>query len=318
MAEIKITLAGIHGEELKVNELLSFELSRSIDAPCDGLRITYLCGEEPFEISEVTVHIGGEKVFYGICDRQKMTSNEKGFEVFVYARSSAAVLLDNEAVPITYNAPCTDILFHNEAKRFGFKNKLPDFYCGEEYAVTKGISCYGAINNFVQFMCNKNIAVSPEGELFLPDGKGKIALDNEKIISEERCINRALPFCKIDFKLKNDSTYARHRESEFLKEQKIIRSRKVNISSLPEWQRSGALSSMLTSSVSEYSLAKITIDGCRNFSLYDLAVYNKSEFGTLDGFSLSKITITQNSFGKQTELTFSKEFDLKEVTYVAE
>ena len=318
MAEIKITLSGVDGEELEVSELLSFELSRSIDAPCDGLRITYLCSEKPFEICAVTVHLDGEKAFCGICDMQRFTAEKKGFRVFAFARSSAALLLDNEAVPMTYYSPCADILFYNEAKRFGFKSKLPELYCSEEYAVTKGTSCYGAINNFVRMLTSKSVSVSADGELFIPDGKGVIELDGERITREERRINRAQPLGKIDYKLSGDSSYTRHYESELLKERKIVRSRKVNISSLPLWQRDYALKNLLKSGAADYVLTKITLDGCKNFALYDRAVYRSSALGGLDGYFLSEITITQDKTGEKTQLTFAKEFDLKEVTYVAE
>ncbi|MBR3148971.1 MAG: hypothetical protein IKF64_02285 [Eubacterium sp.] len=318
MAEISARLCGISGEEQIVHDLLSFELDRDIDAPCDGLRITFLCAEAPFETDSITVFIDGEKVFFGYCDMQRVTAHKNGFEVFIYARSSASLLIDNEAKAITYNSPCVEMLYFNEAKRFGFKNELPNLYCNKEYAVSKGVSCYAAINSFLQTLASKRVYVNAENELYIPDGRGEIALDGEKIIRQSLCINRAKPIEKIDYKIDGDASYIRHYESEFARERKICRSRKVNIASIPPWQREYTLGKMMKSSFSDYCKAEITIEGIRSYKLYDSLKLRSFPFGSTDGFRLCKITLTQNENGAETALVFAKDFDLKEVTYVAE
>ena len=318
MAGIEFVFNGLSGNTLSVSEPISFELKRNIDAACDGLSVRFLCEDTPFEFDTVTMYSDGDKVFFGICDTQHYNANEKGCSVFVYARSSAAILVDNEALPITYNSPSASTLFHSEAERFGFTNGLPEVYTNHRYTVGKGTSCYGAINNLVKTICGKSVLVNPDNTIYVPSGKGKISLGRKMIISEAKHINRAAPYAEIDYKVIGDEAYIRHCKSRFIEGAGIMRKRKVSVSSLPQWQRDFVLSHTLKKAAEDYHTAKFTIDGAHFFELYDLLEYKNSRLGDYDGYRLHKLSVTQNEKGVFTKLLFKKEFDLKEINYVAE
>ena len=318
MAEISVTLQSVGSEVCRVNELLSFELVRELDAVCDGLSLSYIAAKEPFEIDRVTVFLGGEKVFYGYCDRQRYSKTKKGYEVQIYARSSAAVLLDNEAQPAEYNAPSVNTLFCKEVEKSGFKNKLPRLGTKYVYNVAKGTTCYGAVNDFVKTLTSKDVLINPENELYIPDGKGVINLDDESIISETRCINRARPVTCIDYKSEDDSAYIRHYKSRYFEDKGIKRSRKTDVSSLPLWQRENALKNRLLIRTKGYYEVQFVLDGLRCCTLYDRAVCRESRIDEEDNLRLSRFVMKLDENGERTRLVFRKEIDLKEVNYVAE
>ncbi len=318
MAEITAVLHGIDGKTLNIDKPLKMELASDMDAACDGLRLYFLQNGITPETDRVTVFIDKNKVFDGVCDRQEYQRTNDGVLTFIYARSGAAVLVDNEANPATYIKPSTQVLFHEEAKKYSFKNMLPDLASAHEYSVEKGTSCYGAINQFVKTSTGLPVRVTCNGELRIPAAGEIINLESETIISEKHCINRSAPITQIDYKISNDSPYIRHFKSRTLEKNGISRARKINIASLPEWQREYTLYDRLKKAAGEYYSAEFVIDGAHSFELYSKLVCKPSGITDCDGYRLWRSVISHGESGDITRLTFLKETDLKEVNYVAE
>jgi prophage tail gpP-like protein len=63
---------------------------------------------------------GDKKIFNGFVDRQVASVSGEEKSVFIYARSSAAVLVDNEALPSQYHRPSARQLWFHNAREFGF------------------------------------------------------------------------------------------------------------------------------------------------------------------------------------------------------
>ncbi|MBE6719348.1 MAG: hypothetical protein E7571_01670 [Ruminococcaceae bacterium] len=317
MAAIIINIEGKDGEKAVITEPLYFELCTDIDVPCDGLRLRFTSGEKPFEINRITVMLNGEKVFYGLCDRQEYSADEKGFNVFIYARSSAALLVDNEASPCAYCSPSVNVLYHAEAKTLGFKNRLPDLVCRHDYTVEKGTSCYASVNEFVKTLTGRNIRINCDNELVIPDGKNTVLLDGYTVLSESRRINRYKPITQIDYKINGDASFCRHIKSRTAESLNIQRRRKLNVSSLPMWQQEYALNERICDSLKGYTEVRIVLDGCNCFELYSEAVYRSSKLGSLDGYRLKKVTVIKNANGEKTALTFTKTTEAEAISYVA-
>ncbi len=318
MAEIKVYLGAADGVQQTAERLLSMELCSDAEAPCDALSLLFLCEASLFEVHTVRMELDGKTVFSGYCDRQRTQPAADGVQVFLYARSSAALLVDSAAEPMTYRAPTAQMLFHREAAPYGFTAALPALSSEYEYTVERGASRYGAINNFVQTLCRKPVRISPQNELFLPDGSGEILLDSFVVTAEARMVNRGGAVLQIDYKTEGDAGYLHHCKSRLLEKNGIVCSRKADISALPAWQRKSALTDMLYGAAQSYCEAQFAIDGCHCFSLFDRAVYRGARCGSMEGYRLSSFVMTKNAQGEATRLTFRKELDLKEITYVAE
>lgn len=318
MAELKFFIYDIDNNKTELDGITSFELSKDINAACDGLRLRFVRDDSLFEIYRIEVFFNHEKIFFGYCDTQRETSSEKGFEGFIYARSSAAILVDNEAKPFAYSSPSARSLFNHNAKEFGFIFNLPNLSCACDYRVCKGTSCYGAINDFIYAMSGKNIIVNSSNELTVLNGENTVILNDYFILSEKRSINRGEAISKIDYKRESSDRYIYHIKSRFLEENKINCSRKLNLSSLPQWQRQNRLKNKLESSSASYYETEIVLNGCHNFNLYDRVQYQSKYFGSIQNCYISSVCVSFTEKGAQTILTINKSIDLKEINYVDE
>lgn len=306
MAEMTFEILTLEGEKIRVNSPLSYEWSRDADAACDGIRLSFLTEKPLGEAVEITAYLNGEKVFFGFADYQ---SEEKS-RVFVYARSSACILVDNEAPQAAFNAPSAASLYGFYAKPFGFKSRLKRLFTEYEYTVSKGESCYGAINAFVSAICSKNVAVSPENELYVPDGKTAFYVDPKRIIGIKKAVSRSGAVSRIDYK--TDGEYNRHRLSKTLEEKGIIRTRRLNTSNVSAFQRSGVLGRIIRNSARDYYTATLVLDGAEAPQLYSPAVLEG-----LEGYLVTAFRVMLGKNGEKTELTLAKPLDLKEKDYVA-
>ena len=101
------------------------------------------------ELAFLKVFRGDTLIFEGVVDEQITTYSERVYTQVV-ARSYAALLLDNEAVPQSFVSPDFEVIFKRYLEPLGFEG-----YEGEniklkgEFKVTKGMSCYKVLENFL-------------------------------------------------------------------------------------------------------------------------------------------------------------------------
>ena len=318
MAEMTFCLYDLEENEIRGAEIASYEWSREEKAPCDSLMLRFFYDSILPEINRVEAFIGTKKVFGGFCDTQRESVTAEGNSAFIYARSSAALLVDNEAVPTTYTNPSAHTLFLLNAGKLGFTCLLPQYSCKGDYIVKKGSSVYGAVNGFVSAFSGRNVAVNPQNALYLPEGGGLLTLEDSAVISEKRVINRGAVLSAIDFKAEGDSGYYHHRMSRCFDEKKIVRSGKVNLSSLPDWQQSASLSGRLKAAAKAYQTIELTVAGSYSPELYDSIRYESRVDENINTYRISAFTVICDGNGERTVMTLEKQIDLKEVTYVAE
>mgnify|MGYP002852087471 CR=1 FL=1 len=316
MAEMRFELYGTDSQLYEIKELISYELVRDADAPCDGLRLSFYTDSSLGEIDRVFAYRGDKKVFFGYADTQREEYGENGYRAFIYARSAACLLVDNEAEPGEYNSPTARAMYLINAKPLGFKFSLTDYSARGSYLVQKGTSCYAAINDLVSFSAGRNITVTSDMKITLADGSGAFCIDRESVISERRVISRGDVISRLDCKLYDADGYRYHMQSRRFTDTGIKRSKKLNLSSFPEWQRSSTLKRMLKESARGYMLFKITVSGAGGGAIYDIAEYESDRFGRLEGYYISSICTSFDKNGEKTVYTLTKETELKEITYV--
>ena len=317
MAEIKIVLTDTEGLSLEVkNDIISFELSRDINAPCDGLQLSFLSARLLGEIKDVRVSFDEELIFNGYCDTQREEAMVEGYRVFIYARSSACLLVDNDAVSYTYQSPSARSLFIINAKGFGFKFLLEDCFCQGNYTVGKGVSCYGAINNLVSAIRKKNIIVTPENELIIPDGKGTVVIDRNSVLSEKRIINRGSAISRIDYKTAAGSEYSYHFKSRSIENAGIRRTKKLNLSALPDWQRSYVLENLATEAALDYNSMELVTDKLIPVQLYDRVKTDEGCFEGINDYRIKGVYYSMSNRGVRTILKLFRQKNLEEIIYV--
>ncbi len=315
MAEISFVLYDTEEKPYEAEEIVSYELMRDVTAPCDGLRLCFYSGAPLNEINRVRAFRKDALIFSGFVDAQREACDENGFRVFVYARSSACLLVDNEAQPGEYFSPTAKSMFLLNAQALGFKLAMPDCSAGGDYTVSKGVSCYGSINALVNSATGKSIIVTPTDEITLPSG-GAYKFAADTVISEKRCINRGGALSAIDFKRGDAEGYCCRTESLALSAKGIKRSKKLNLSALPEGQRAATLKRELAASARDYNAFQLAVCGAGGGELYDRAEYTSAVFGRLEDYYIASIHASFDKNGEKTVYTLWKENELREITYV--
>ncbi|WP_101697254.1 hypothetical protein [Clostridium minihomine] len=173
------------GMRILLGRPIAVRISQAVDAPADDLT-----GEFPWQklppLFRLHVEQNGKTIFYGIVDEQTEQFSEQGAVLRLTARSLAALLLDNQALPQTYYSPPFSTIFSRHTAPYGLTQyRVPD---GQkrigELTVTKGMSewqvlelfCRLAWNTVPMIGPNQVLTVTPENRqdtiLFSHSGQG--------------------------------------------------------------------------------------------------------------------------------------------------
>lgn len=299
-----------------IENVISFRLNMDMDAACDGLKLEFNTYAPVPELVSVRVYYNGELIFFGYVDTQQDYSRDDGTGCFIFARSLACVLTDNEATPCTYRAPNALALFDANARALGFSCELPMIATLQDYEVTKGTSCFGAINDFVEGITGKRIIVDHSRCIRLLQSDRRYVIYPYQIISEKRIINRGDAVARIDYKIGSEKGYDHHIKSNFFEKKGIVSSKKKNLASIPAWQRDYALLAEMKSNAQNYSNIEIVIDSDVDFRLGDVVDLYSEHFGEWKNMVVLSVSyILDNNF-QRTRLVLASDVDMGVVTYV--
>lgn len=148
--------------------LCSLRISESADIPADSLRIL-LYGVYEEEFLRIFVYDEEELVTVALVDEQIAKVGSESVTQLI-CRSTAAVLLDNEAKPGNFVNPSCELMFRAYASPYGFSDFYGDnkFLKGE-FSVAKGVSCYEALQSFSQAVFGKSLRVKGDEVYFEGD-----------------------------------------------------------------------------------------------------------------------------------------------------
>ncbi len=296
-----------------------YEITSEVGAACDGLRLSFYDENIFGEINRVEVYDDDELIFNGFCDVQKITANKEKFKYFIYARSSASLLVDNEAYPCQYSCPSATSLCFKNAQSFGFSCELPEIYSKNNYLVSKGTSCYGAINNFVFAVYGTNIYITPNNVIKAFEESENIKhLSNYNINSYSYTINRSEPISDIDYKINSSDNYVYHFKSEFVEKKGIKRKRLLNLSSIPAWQRETTVTKRINDSILDYYSAEVVIYGKCDLKLYDRVIFDLKDFTLDKEFIVYEIVKSKDKNGEKVTVVLKKKEKGELVNYVAQ
>ena len=125
--ELHFFLEQLDGQRRELVHPVSFSLVRSADTPADSLKAEFMVPDAQDweqEIARIELQADGRRLFRGICDRQIVGLDSAGCRLTVWARSDAAVLLDNEAIPQEYSCVTLDEMFAKHLAPYGFQSDL--------------------------------------------------------------------------------------------------------------------------------------------------------------------------------------------------
>jgi len=305
-------LKDVNAREYTVDSPASYELVSEVGAACSGLRLYFDTDDEIGEICRVHALENGKTVFCGFCDLQREEKSASGFVYFIYARSSACILADNEAQPFEYKKPSARQLFVCNAQAFGFSCDLPDIYIEQDYTVSKGTSCFGAVNHFVCAAAGAPVYVDEKNVMrIFTESRDVKRLADFAVISQSFVIDRGDVISRIDYKISSAQDYKYHCKSTLAEENGIVRSEIINLSGLPAWQRETAVKNRLREACRNYYSLRVQLAGACDFKLFDRVETDKGEF------LVYEIIRTKNKNGEKTTLVLKRKPKGELINYVA-
>lgn len=162
------------GTRLLLGRAVSASLTYEKEVPADLLKVEFpSLGDWP-ELLKVYGYKDSKVVFTGIVDEQNTRWSKDGVFTELVCRSLAAVLIDNEAEPVTLRNPSWRLMCEKYARPFGIEHNKNDIKCEVatgEFAVKKGESCYSVLANFAKIFMGKEIFVCNKGILHISKNK---------------------------------------------------------------------------------------------------------------------------------------------------
>lgn len=157
----------IHERTVRLPLPLSVCIRMEEDVPADDLVAVFPdTGAE--ELCRVTVRDGETVVFRGIVDEQEHILRATGAFLRISARSAAALLLDNEALPCCYDHPSARLIYERHVRDYGIPCADADdaVYFGE-LSVSKGMSQWGVLSAFCGACYSSSPRVNADGVLYM-------------------------------------------------------------------------------------------------------------------------------------------------------
>lgn len=155
-----------NGTSVDLGAPVSVRINCSLDAPADDFTGVFPASANWLELAEIQVSNGEQTVFNGIVDEQTLVCGTNGTLITLRARSRAALLLDNEALPQTYYLPSLSDIFNRHAAPYGFTGFSGDTRTFPvRYEVEKGVSEWSVIETFCRRFLKVRPRITAEGLL---------------------------------------------------------------------------------------------------------------------------------------------------------
>jgi hypothetical protein len=155
------------GSRLWLEHPLSITLTKDEEEPADHFTGTFAVSERVASLSGWNVYEeDGTLLFGGIVDEQTHTVSDGGAVMTLRARSLAALLLDNESMPQTYENPSLPQLFEEHGAVYGLSSvqgKRSRY--GWTYVIGKGVSEWQVFWDFCIYCIGIEPRVTPDGVL---------------------------------------------------------------------------------------------------------------------------------------------------------
>ena len=227
---LSFAVTDISGKKQTMRNPLRLSLISSREAPADGLSVTFaVCGEIPV-ITMIEMNDNDECLFRGTVDRQTERRSEGGCLLTIDARSLAALLLDNEALPQTYCLPSMPLLMERHFNRLGFYDFIgADCPFNGEMTVSKGMSEWTVLKSFCDAFTGTEPRVTGDGVIDISgENREKVFLSRKRLLSLQRIRNRSALVSELIARTRTNGGYEMPLESGLAKRMGIVRRRYVN------------------------------------------------------------------------------------------
>ena len=231
---LRFVFEDIHKNKVIMDRAICVNITQERDVPADSVSALFDM-RDCAELCSFRIFCDGAPVFVGVVDEQERIVSPSGAFLKISGRSMAALLLDNESVPVTYNHPSAGVIYDNHIRPFGIRtNENLDRTYFSELSVTKGESNWQALSRFCRNCMFTSPRVSGRGELFFDGeetGRTVVFSDTGGDISyrslEER-IRRCEEISRVNIKVSNGSGYHTRVDNDDALRRNIRRERYLN------------------------------------------------------------------------------------------
>ena len=150
---MQIYAYGPSGGSIPLGKAVSLRIHMDLDTPADTFQGRFLAPQKPAEIAKIQVadDTGNTLFFQGPVDEQSFEAGPQGTQLTLKARSMAALLLDNEAQPASYESPWLSTIFNNHAKPYGILSFEGSPFRGPaQFTVRRGEREWDVISGFFE------------------------------------------------------------------------------------------------------------------------------------------------------------------------
>lgn len=192
---MKYVLTDISENEYVFFNPKSVTLIREKYVPADSLDVLFLSNMSEIEFAEIAVFDGKKCIFRGIVDEQVETVSDSGFLLEINARSLAALLLDNEAMPQSCCLPNMQLFMERNFSRLGFNKYIGvDNPKSGSMSITKGTSEWSVLEQYCKKFLDTYPRVNEDGVIDISGGESETTVltnnDKNRVISLSRVKKR--------------------------------------------------------------------------------------------------------------------------------
>ena len=275
-----------------------------LDVPADSLVLNCAYDGEIFgQGDRISAYNGSELVFEGQLDELSRLRRDKGVVMRLCARSAAAVLLDNEAEPLSYRNPTAVLMYFKHLKPFGITDAEPDQtpVLGD-LRIDKGMTQWQALELFCKTSYGSRLRISGSGKVYLRgfknDRKVRFGSGGIEYYSIKENKRRHKLISEVRLKVSPtagylSSMYNPNPECEYIK-----RVRYVN--AVAENNSIGTADNIIERSNLDSRSIKITFGGCVTDILGASAELDDPAFGRISGLTVRGICYTLTKNGELT------------------
>lgn len=183
------------GEKRALSQVSDFRFEYSDGRACDSVELVCIY-EDKAEFSLLksatflTVFYGEKQVFYGVVDEMVFDLNTKGKILHIYARSLAALLMDNQAREIVYAWADWKDIYRAHIAPYGVEAAGNIKLAGvANFTVSSGSSEWAALQKFCGEYNGKKLRVDECGKLQIGSGRSGIRreITNRHPVSSLSC-----------------------------------------------------------------------------------------------------------------------------------
>ena len=155
------------GRHITLPQPIGLELKCTCSSPARQATLTFETEEPLPPLAELQIEGAGRRtpLFTGTIDEQIFARGQSGPRLLLSARSLGGRLLENEALPASYNRPDLQAIFLLHAAPYGLAAVRGEGRCPGVYPVRKGQSEWEVLADFCAYVCGWQPRVTGENVL---------------------------------------------------------------------------------------------------------------------------------------------------------